>query len=107
VIASIVAVAAWVLLIRFWRPHRVTQVLFARLRSLDIGMWWPALALFGDLLKRPKRKEGELIADYAIRLIGKKRWTLLTAGVDPALLIPYTRPRSEIPGTAEYEAAHH
>lgn len=104
-IASLVAVAAWVFLIRFWRPRRLTQALYVRLRSLDVGSWWPALAAFGGLLNRPTHGEDELIADYAIRLIGNKRWTLLTAGVDPALLIPYTRPRSEIPGTAEYEAA--
>jgi len=70
-----------------------------------VGSWWPALAAFGDLLNRPWLGESELFADYAVRLVGEKRWTSLVAGVDAALLIPYTRPRSEIPGTAEYEAA--
>lgn len=104
--ASAVGVAGWVFLVRFWRPRKITQALFARLRSLDVASWWPALAAFGQLLNRPRRDEDELIADYAVRLIGRDRWVSLTSGVDPAILIPYTRPRSEIPGTAEYEAAH-
>src|SRR5712691_2880741 len=95
--SAAVAVAAWVFLNRFWHPHKITGALFARMRSLGVGSWWPALAAFGDLLSRPWHGESELIADYAVRLIGEKRWTSLVASVDPGLLIPYTRPRSEIP----------
>jgi hypothetical protein len=105
-LGAVVAVAAWVLLVRFWRPRRIIEALFARLRSLGIGDWWPALAAFGALLNRPRNNEKELIADYAVRLIGERRWALLTIDVDPKLLVLYTRPRSEIPGTAEYAAAH-
>ena len=103
--AGVAAASAWVFLNRFWRPRRIRQVLYVRLRSLDVGNWWPVLAAFGQLLKRP-RNEDELIAEYAVVLIGEKRWASLTADVDPSHLIPYTQPRSEVPGTAEYEAAH-
>ena len=106
VAGSIVAAGAWVFLVRFWRPHRLIEALYARLRSLDISNWWPALAAFGDLLNRPRPGEREVISDYAIHLIGEKRWALLTEGADPRSLIPYTRPRWEIFGTPEYEAAH-
>ena len=96
---AVTAVAAWEFLDRFWRPRKIREVLIARLRSLGVGDWWPALAAFGLLLNRPRHDESELIADYAVRLIGESRWASLTAGVDPAHLIPYTRPRSEIPCT--------
>lgn len=105
VAGAVTAVAVWEFLDRFWRPRKIKQALFARLRSLDIGDWWPALAAFGELMNRPWRGDSELVAAYGTRLIGEKRWASLTAGVDPALLIPYTRPRSEFPGTSEYEAA--
>jgi hypothetical protein len=104
--AALVATAAWMFLRYFWRPRKITQVLFVRLRSLNMASWWPALFAFGGLLNRPWFGESELIADYAIRLIGRTRWESLTAGVDPTHLIPYTRPRPQIPGTSEYRASH-
>jgi hypothetical protein len=56
--SSVVAVGAWVFLARFWRPRKITNVLFARLRSLEVGRWWPALAAFGAILNRPRQGEG-------------------------------------------------
>jgi hypothetical protein len=103
---AVLAALAWLFLKRIWRPRKIIEVLFARLRSLNVGDWWPALAAFGALLNRPRHGEDELIADYAVRLIGERRWALLIEEVDSALLIPYTRPRGRIPGTAEYEATH-
>ena len=106
VAGMVAAVAAWEFLDHFWRPRKIEQALFARLRTLEIGSWWPALAAFGELMNRPWRGDNELVAAYGIRLIGEQRWASLTASVDPVHLIPYTRHRSEIPGTAEYETAH-
>jgi len=56
------------------------------------------------LLGQPYTGEPETIAAYRERLLGAKPWNTLTRGI--VLPDVMTKPRSEIPGTAEYDAAH-
>jgi hypothetical protein len=105
VIVAIVCVAsAWLFLLRWLRPHRIRELLAARLAASETGIWWPVLAAYGRILKTPFRGEPETIAQYAERLLGSRRFAAAvgTRGLPDVL----TKPRSELAGTAEYEAAH-
>jgi hypothetical protein len=105
VVSLAVAMGAFTFLRHRWRPRKVEDMLFARLRSAQLGQWSALLISYAAVLGEPPIGQGEVMADFAARVIGIERWNALIDGVDPKLLIPYTHPRSEIPGTAEYAQA--
>jgi hypothetical protein len=104
-LASAIATASltWVFLVFFWRPRRIRAILVARLRSLDMGLWWPALAAYGDRLKIHFSGDPETIAEFGQRLLGARLWARATEGRE--LSDEMTKPRSELAGTVEYEEA--
>jgi len=106
VAAGAAAAGAWMFLTRRWRPMRIRDALFHRLRMSQLGVWWPALAAFGALLAVQSKRDDETVEAFAVRIIGQRRWDVLTANVDPNVLRVYTIPRSELRGTNEYWAAH-
>jgi hypothetical protein len=102
-IAAAGAVGAWSCLRSYWRPSRTRDLLVARLRASEMGLWWPLLAAYGSILKIAPLGDSETIAAYGERVLGHRRWRIATHGIQlPPVM---TRLRTEVPGTPEYEAA--
>ncbi len=76
--AAVAVLGAWGLL-KWYRRECIRDVIYARLPgsdgSFDACVWESALCSFGRLLGQPWRGPGdEPLEEYAIRLIGKRRW---------------------------------
>lgn len=96
---------ALLFLVCVWRPWHIRRLLAARLASLEMGSWWPALAAYGSVLGHPPPPGigvDVTFAQYGEQLL-RRRWHRLVDGfVLPDVMVKLRR---DLAGTPEYEAA--